>query len=94
MSNKKALIARCTLPELVALRGAKCERCGRTEWLTIDHIVPVQILKQMGLSVEEMYSDMDLLKILCRPCNSLKNCQLDFADKRTKEILLKYLNRL
>lgn len=90
--GKKTKISKLTLNDLLQEREAKCERCDRTEWLTIDHIVPIALLKSFGLSIEEMY-EKELLTILCRPCNSLKGCNLDMADYRTVIILKKLLQR-
>lgn len=91
MSNTRKLV-RITAKEIITPNSV-CETCGRTEWLTLDHIIPKQILKNFGLSEEEMFSDRSLLRILCRSCNSVKASHLDFTDKRTKELLLKLLER-
>lgn len=91
MSKKK--ISRTTFKELIEKRENLCERCGRKEMLTVDHIVPISLLQRMGLTVEECYQE-ELLSLLCRPCNQLKSNNLDFSDKRTKVILLKYLENL
>lgn len=40
----KAKIAKYTIGEILKERLAQCETCGRKEMLTLDHIVPVQIL--------------------------------------------------
>lgn len=93
-SKRNATIASVTLENILAIRENKCERCGRESMLSLDHIVPVNILKMMGLSVMEIYGDEQNLALLCRPCNSLKSGNLDFSDKRTKPLLLKYLERL
>ena len=69
----------------------KCEKCGMTEQLTFDHIVPKMFLHSFGLTKEQMFEDW-LLKILCRPCNVAKKSALDFTDPRTKQIFLRLLN--
>ena len=86
-NNKKARLARITIKEILQKRENKCETCGRTEWLTLDHIIPIQLLKDMGFSDEEMYAEEGLLRLLCRPCNVLKKNHLDFSDKRTVKLL-------
>lgn len=72
---------------------AKCERCGRTEWLTYDHLVPRELLMQLGVEVETEY-DPENSQCLCRVCNQYKSHRLDFTNPKTKQVLLKYLNRL
>lgn len=73
----------------------KCERCERTELslLTVDHIIPVEILLLMGVERTETY-DEENFAVLCRICNAIKSNRMDFGDKRTKPLLLKYLNRI
>lgn len=74
-------------------KGKGCSKCGRKEMLTVDHIVPLSILIQLGVDVEHEYCEEDL-DILCRPCNQYKQSRLDFTNPKTKEIMLKYLNKL
>lgn len=73
--------------------GQKKCSCGedRIERLTVDHIVPQNILKNFGLSLEEMF-ELKFLQIMCRQCNSIKAGQLDFKNPKTKELLLDLLN--
>ena len=89
----RGLIA-TSLDTLIARDGAVCKRCGRTEWLTIDHVVPAWILTDMGVSEHDTYTDFDNLQILCKPCNQFKSNRLDFANPQTKAVLLKHLNQL
>ena len=91
--KKKAKIAKKILEDLIKKNGAKCDSCSRDKWLTVEHIIPVSILKDMGFSTEEMYEDNENLRILCRICNAQKGGHLDFNDSRTKKLLLKYLER-
>lgn len=75
--------------------GAVCRRsgCGKTTGLTLDHIIPVQLITQMlGLLRAELYNDMENLEVLCRRCNTFKSGRLDFTNPKTKPLLLKYIN--
>ena len=67
-----------------------CNRCRREKELTIDHIIPQSLLAQMGFDVEKMWDEQNL-QILCRYCNTFKGNKLDFADKKTKPLIQKYL---
>ncbi len=67
--------------------------CGRKDMLTIDHIVPKQILIEMGFDAERQWMPENFV-IMCRPCNALKSGRLDFSNPKTKEILTKLLERL
>lgn len=87
------VLATC-LDALAERDGLKCRRCGKTENLTVDHIVPKVILSDMGVSEKEKYADYDNMEILCKVCNTFKGRRLDFSDPRTKEQLLKYLQNL
>lgn len=89
-----------TKNDILVLRAAwlkeqpqKCEDCGRIEDLTVDHIVPLELLRNFGINVETELLEEDL-KVLCRRCNQYKGHRLDFKDPRTKVLLLKYLERV
>ncbi len=77
---------------LVMMNGKKCAKCPRTEMLTVDHVIPIAILRDFGLSLEEMY-ELEYLQVYCRPCNSLKANKIDVNLPETKTILLKLLDR-
>ena len=87
-----------TKNQLVVLKAAfvisvkKCEKCGREEFLTLDHIVPISILEQLGFN--ELQDNDENWQVLCRPCNSYKANRLDFTNYKTKEVLLKYISKL
>lgn len=70
---------------------AVCNRCRRSRELTTDHIIPQQLLAQMGFEVERMW-DVQNMQILCRYCNVFKSNKLDFSNPLTKILLYKYLN--
>ena len=78
--------------EIIAKAGC-CEKCGRKNNLTIDHIIPLLLLKQFGFSDEQTFDEMNF-QVLCGICNTFKSNQLDFVDPRTKAILLRYLDRI
>ncbi len=67
-----------------------CERCARQDQQTIDHIIPLKILADMGADIKRFWDPEDL-RILCRSCNHVKGDHLDFANHKTKELLIKYL---
>jgi hypothetical protein len=56
---------------------------------TIDHLIPVKILEDLGLL--DMLWDEDNLGILCTKCNAKKGMTLDFVDPRTVPLLEKFL---
>lgn len=68
-----------------------CEKCGRSDFeLTIDHIVPVSFLRDFGVAEEDDRDERNL-RLLCKPCNSMKSNRFDFTDERTKPLLMHYL---
>lgn len=83
-----------TLEKLLERDGRKCWRCGREDWLTIDHIVPVSMLRDMGVPEIETYADEENLRLMCKPCNGFKANRLDFSDPRTKQVLMRVLEKL
>lgn len=70
-----------------------CEKCGGKYDLTLDHIVPNFVLKDMGIDTER-YNDERNFRILCKFCNGLKGSHLDFTDLRTKPMLISLLNQI
>lgn len=70
-----------------------CEKCGRVENLTLDHIVPLLILNQLGIDTEREIVEGNY-RILCRICNQFKSGKLDFSTLKTKEILIKIIERI
>jgi 5-methylcytosine-specific restriction endonuclease McrA len=68
-----------------------CRICGTREVkLTIDHIIPVSVLKALG--VTDIYADEDNFQILCIDCNKLKGDKIDWSDSKAKVLLIKYLS--
>lgn len=81
-----------TLRKLIKERGNHCSTCnvdGSKSKLTLDHIIPKQMLLDMGL--DEFYEDESNLEILCRDCNTRKAAQLDFSNPKTIIQLEKYI---
>jgi 5-methylcytosine-specific restriction endonuclease McrA len=72
--------------------GAVCRRCGSVKDLTLDHIIPVSILRQIiGMDMHQKYDDLENLEILCRRCNLFKGNQIEMANPKAKILLKKYL---
>jgi 5-methylcytosine-specific restriction endonuclease McrA len=71
----------------------ECEKCKRVNDLTLDHIVPKDIMFQLGIDIDRVFIE-DNLRILCKLCNQFKSNKLDFSTPKTKEILLRYLEKI
>lgn len=57
--------------------GGKCVRCGATERLDFDHIIPANKSYTIGsnitcFSLEELILEVDKCQLLCRPCHIQK----------------------
>ena len=57
--------------------GGKCVRCGATEKLDFDHIIPADKCYSIGtnitcFSIEELILEVDKCQLLCRPCHIQK----------------------
>lgn len=62
--------------------------CGSTKDLTVDHIVPVVFLQQLGMNTyETLYNLEDNFQILCRYCNIMKGGRIDPRNPKTYIIL-------
>ena len=70
-----------------------CEKCAKTENLTLDHILPKEIVSQFGI-VEEKIFMPENYRVLCKMCNMFKGHKLDFSTSRTKELLLELLKKV
>ena len=96
-NNKLDSINRARLVALKQLwlkeQEGKCVKCGRTENLTLDHVIPVRIINEMGIEESKTYMPENY-RVLCRICNQFKGDRLDFSEKKTKELLIKYLETL
>ena len=74
-----------TLQSYIGVRGV-CEKCGRKDMLSLDHIIPDALLKQFGVDIKRTFWT-DNIQILCRLCNSFKGSQLDFTLVKTARLL-------
>ena len=90
---KKRLRDARTLTQDMLAEGAKCSKCGDTDNLTLDHVVPTQILMWFGITKEESV-DRFYVQLYCKRCNQYKGNSLDTSNPRTKEILLKLLDEV
>lgn len=71
-----------------------CSKCGEKRHLTVDHIVPVNILEQFMLEREEvLYNLEENFQILCRYCNLMKGGRIDPRNPKTYSIILGVLDR-
>ena len=72
--------------------GGVCVKCGKhTDNLTVDHIVPYQLIFDLGLRDVQYDHDWNF-QLLCRACNRLKGGGFDFTDARTVPNLRKYVD--
>jgi 5-methylcytosine-specific restriction endonuclease McrA len=73
-------------------KEAKCAKCGRSELITIDHIVPITILEQFCMDKRfALYEFDENFQFLCRYCNYIKGGRMDITNPRTIEILEKVI---
>lgn len=75
----------------VIKQTGKCKKCGSNFNLTIDHIIPIDILFLMGFTKEQTF-DEDNFEVLCGKCNANKGNRLDFSNSKTRELLIKYMD--
>ena len=69
-------------------KTGQCERCGSTVNVTVDHIIPVSLLKELGV---DMYECDGNFQLLCRLCNTFKANRLDHLNPNTIPLLKKYV---
>jgi 5-methylcytosine-specific restriction endonuclease McrA len=58
-------------PQIFSRDGKFCKKCGSTEHLEIDHVVPI---------FHGGTSALDNLQVLCRHCNRTKRAKLEVAS--------------
>ncbi len=79
---------------LIERDGEQCQKCKRTKHLTIDHIIPSSLLLQFGISLKESFDFLDNLELLCRACNALKRDRINWLHEKSKDILIKLINKM
>lgn len=69
-----------------------CEKCGRGQVkLTVDHIIPVAILRMLDDGEFLVLNDEENFQLLCFPCNSMKMDRIDITNPKTANLLVKYM---
>ena len=68
-----------------------CEKCGRTTQLTVDHIIPVNILERLDDGYQIAINDEENFAHYCRPCNTMKGGNLDVTNPKTAQLMTKYM---
>lgn len=76
-------------PKIIKKRNSGCERCGSKDDLTVDHIIPLSILKSLHLPIK---SEQRNLQVLCGKCNKMKKNFLDTKHPKTLPLLEHYVN--
>lgn len=70
-----------------------CEKCGRNQNLTYDHIIPKSILTNFNIDGTSQFWEENS-RTLCFACNTLKANNLDLTTPKTKELLLELIKSL
>lgn len=94
LEGKKARIKGSKLDEwrVRGLEGGVCPKCSvEVKRLTVDHIVPVNIIASLDNAVEIATNDEDNFQFLCELCNRAKSGSLDMRNPRTAPLLQKYI---
>jgi 5-methylcytosine-specific restriction endonuclease McrA len=65
-----------------------CEKCGSTDSLTADHIIPAVLLESFGYNVNKDFR-VEWYQCLCYPCNSKKSHIIDWSNYRTTVLFRK-----
>jgi 5-methylcytosine-specific restriction endonuclease McrA len=83
---------RAALKKLIEKFGPMCSVCKVTTqeaFLSIDHIIPQQALRELNLL--DYLDDEDNYALLCQKCNGMKGKQLDWKHPDTIRLLKKYI---
>jgi len=67
-----------------------CEKCGSKRNVTIDHIISIDLLSQLGC-IDARYDDEENFQFLCSLCNGQKAHRLDHLNPKTVPLLEKYV---
>lgn len=83
---------------LVKVLGNKCSGCSEifeNEDLTVDHILPMSLLKTyFGYTEKQTYNHkkhLVNLRLMCRRCNQIKSNSIDWSNEKIIEILNFYI---
>lgn len=68
-----------------------CFKCGEARFITVDHIIPVHWMLELGLK-EFVYEMEDNFQFLCKWCNQEKRGGIDTRNPKTFEVLEKIIN--
>lgn len=72
--------------------GGTCEKCkGTFTTLTVDHVIPIQIIQMLDTTGNLSQEWEDNFELLCYPCNRFKSHNLDRTNPKTKSLLIKLL---
>ena len=74
-----------------------CSKCFTIGKLTIDHIIPITLIKQILVNLphlifDEIQNNQDNFQIMCVKCNAKKNSTLDINNPKTIPLLTNLLN--
>lgn len=60
--------------EWIASQGGACARCGRTDWLEVDHIDPTTKVdhRVWSWSEERRVPELAKCQVLCKRCHGIK----------------------
>ncbi len=81
----------------------KCKKCGATEHLTIDHIIPKWFAKRapsfgfkLSFLKERLPANRQYMniQILCSKCNSEKGGDIDYSDPIAREYLYELIDQI
>lgn len=75
--------------ELMITDDIYCEICGIKEDLTLDHIIPCCILRDLGIT--NFFEHKENLRIVCKYHNLLKKAKIDIEDSRTIPLLKMFI---
>lgn len=90
-TNKHTLLY--TLQKENRGKEAECPRCHKIRELSVEHIIPVHLLQELGL-FDACVNDGENFELLCHLCNKFKGGRIDMAHPKTVPLLKKYINSL
>lgn len=72
---------------------AVCPRCQRLREVTVEHIIPVNLLRELGL-FDAIQNDTENFELICFLCNQFKGGRIDMSHPKTVPLLKKYIGSL